>query len=82
MSGLNKNKLEDGDFTNMISFFCLNLWVVKQRTDIKGYKCYNFYRTFPNRRAKRYSGYVVLYIIKVTIEKGINIVKNHFDIII
>ena len=31
--------------------------------DIDGFKCFNFYRKFQNRRAKRNSGEIVLYIL-------------------
>jgi len=47
--------------------------------NINGYKY--FYRKFQNRRAKRNSGGVAIY-LKYSIAKGITVVKNRFDTII
>jgi len=49
--------------------------------DIDGFKCFNFYRKFQNRRAKRNSGGIVLY-IRNSLCKGVSVVRNHFDTII
>ena len=46
-----------------------------------GYKSFNFYRKFQNRRSNRYSGGIVLH-IKDCSSDGIKIVRNHFDSVI
>ena len=53
----------------------------KSDININGYKSFNFYRKFQNRRANRCSGGIVLY-IKDCISDGIKIVRNHFDSVI
>ena len=53
----------------------------KSDIDINGYKCFNFYRKFQNRRANRCNGINVLY-IKDCISDGVKLVKNHYDSII
>ena len=53
----------------------------KSDVNINGYKCFNFYRKFQNRRANRCSGGIVIY-VKDIISDGIKIVRNHFDSVI
>ena len=49
--------------------------------DLPGYTCFNYYRKFRHRRAKRNSGGTVIF-IKNTIKDGITIVKNNYDTIV
>lgn len=49
--------------------------------EISGYHCYNLYRKFQNRRAKRNSGGVVIY-VRNSIHKGVKLVRNHHDTIV
>ena len=66
----------------MISCFLSETWTSKDsEIELDGYCCFNFYRKFRHRRAKRNSGGIVLY-CKNTIKNGVTIVKNHFDTII
>ena len=53
----------------------------KSDIDINGYKCFNLYRKFQNRRANRCSGGIVLY-IRDSISDGVKLVRNHYDSII
>ena len=54
---------------------------IKSDIELSGYKSYNLYRKFQNRRANRCSGGIVVY-IKDAIAKGVDIVENHYDTII
>ena len=53
----------------------------KSDIDINGYKCFNLYRNFQNRRANSCSGGIVLY-IRDSISDGVKLVRNHYDSII
>ena len=44
---------------------------------IPGFDCFNFYRKFKHRRAKRKSGGIICF-IKQCVSSGISVVKNHF----
>lgn len=84
--GLTRSLLEDQEFIDKLYkhdiIFLYESWGnSRSKFDIKGYKCYNLFRKFQNRRARRCSGGIVIY-IKNCINKGIKIVKNHHDTII
>ena len=49
--------------------------------NLDGYTCYNFYRKFQHRRARRRSGGVALF-IRDSINCGIDVIKSSFDTII
>ena len=69
--------LEDTDFLNFLCsysiVFLYESWTQKKSdVNINGYKCFNFYRKFQNRRANRCSGGIVIY-VKDTISDGIKL---------
>lgn len=70
------------DFSNFLKRFdiiCLNeTWTNKNSIiDISGYsKPIHSYRRFQNRRAKRSSGGIIIY-VKDNIRKGISLVKKY-----
>ena len=79
--GLTPNKLQNTDFINTICKIDIlsvyETWTSKDFSlQINGFECYNVYRRYQNRRAKRSSGGVVLY-IRNSIAKGIDIVKKN-----
>ena len=79
--GLTPNKLQNTDFINTICKIDIlsvyETWTSKDSSlQINGFECYNVYRRYQNRRAKRSSGGVVLY-IRNSIAKGIDIVKKN-----
>lgn len=86
VNGLTRCKLDDSDFVNKL---CENDIIILYETwtnehsdiEIDGYKSYNMYRKFQNRRARRCSGGIVIY-IKDELFKGVKIVLNHYDTII
>jgi len=86
VNGLTTDKLTDYDFVDKLCsydvIFLYETWANAQ-TDIiiDGYKCYNFYRKFQNRRARRCSGGVAV-LIRETLCRGISIVVNRHDTII
>ena len=49
--------------------------------ELKGYTCYNFYRKFKHKRAKRNTGGMVVY-VKHCLNRGTEICRNHFDTLI
>ena len=49
--------------------------------DLNGYRCYNFYRSYKNTRARRSSGGVVVF-IRESVLPGVQIVRSHFETII
>ena len=51
------------------------------KIDFLGYVCYNLYRKFQNKKARRRSGGIVIY-YKECFKIGISIVRNHHDTII
>jgi len=86
VNGLTTEKLTDYDFVDKLCsydvIFLYETWANAQ-TDINiidGYKCYNFYRKFQNRRASRCSGGVAV-LIEETLCRGISIVVNRHDTI-
>ena len=86
INGLNDNKTEDADFVNKLIEYDIILlyesWTSEQfNFEIDGFTCYNFYRKFQHKKAKRCSGGIVIY-IRDTIKNGIQIVKNNHDTII
>ena len=86
VNGLTTNKLKDTDFLSYICKYDINFlyesWTQKKSDiDINGYKCFNLYRKFQNRRANSYSGGIVLY-IRDSISDGVKLVRNHYDCII
>lgn len=57
-------------------------WAGKRTNlELDGYKCYNFYRKFRHRNAKRNCGGAVIY-VKNNIKDEISIVKNSHDTLI
>ena len=79
--GVTPNKLQNTDFINTLCKIDIlsvyETWTSKDFSlQINGFECYNVYRRYQNRRAKRSSGGVVLY-IRNSIAKGIDIVKKN-----
>lgn len=72
------------DFTNFISqhdIICLSeTWTKKNsKIDLNGYSDpIHSYRHFQNRRAKRASGGIIIY-IKDSVRRGIKLIKNDID---
>jgi len=58
---LTRNKLQTTD-VQMTSYLCMKHGHEDRSVQINGFECYNVYRRYQNRRAKRSSGGVVLYI--------------------
>jgi exonuclease III len=86
VNGLDKHKLEDNNFINRLCvhdiIFLYESWCgINSIIEIDGYKCFNFYRKFRSRRAKRFSGGIALY-LKDSIANGASIVENHSDSIV
>ena len=84
--GLGRDKLEDTEFIEQFRgseiIFLYETWANSSSfLDITGYKCLNFYRKFQNRRAKRSSGGVAVF-IKNEIANGVTVVKTVHDSII
>jgi len=84
--GASSDKLEDNEFIKQIAendvIFLYETWSkIDSTLDITGYKCYNFYRKFQNRRAKRCSGGVAVY-IKNELVNGVKVAKSLHDSII
>lgn len=48
---------------------------------IEGYRCYNLYRKFKHKRARRNSGGMSIY-VRECLNQGVSIVKNNFDTIV
>jgi hypothetical protein len=66
----------------MTLFFLSETWTCSDSNiNIDGYSCVNCYRKFRNKRAKRDSGGIVIYISDL-IKDGVKIVKNNFDTIV
>ena len=60
----------------------LESWCEKKTDiDIPGYKSFNYYRKFRNKKARRHSEGIALY-IKECITHHVTIVKNNFDTIL
>ena len=49
--------------------------------NLDGYSCYNFYRQFQHRKARRRNGGVALF-IRDSVKCGIDVIKNSFDTMI
>jgi len=49
--------------------------------DVQGFRCYNLYRMFQNKRSKTGHGGVVIY-VKDSISKGVRNIQNHHDTIV
>jgi exonuclease III len=86
IEGLTKQKREDRDFTKFISSFDLiflsETWTNKgSKIDLEGYKLIHSYRKIQNRRAKRNSGGILVY-IKNDLFKGIKLLKNDIDFLL
>lgn len=86
VQGLTNTKLNDEDFVNYISkfeitFLCETWSSDLSNFDIEGHKCYNFARNFQNKKAKRGSGGIAVY-VKQSITKGISIFKSYHDAIV
>lgn len=85
-NGLADYKRNDREFTNIVTdndiIFLLESWTDKDSdVDLTGYKCYNLYRKFKHKHAKRNSGGLVLY-VKDCIKRGVTIARSHHDTII
>ena len=86
VQGLTNIKINDEDFLNYIRKFDIILffesWANNSACyDIDGFKCYPFNRKIQNKKSKRSSGGIAIY-IKQSITKGISIVKNYQDAIV
>lgn len=87
VEGLSNEKKNNKDFSDFITGFdliCLyETWTSKNsKIDLIGYsKPIHSYRRFQNKRAKRASGGLLIY-IKDSIRKGVKLVKNDIDTII
>ena len=87
MEGLTASKQSCDDFTKFLSehdIICLTeTWTSKNsRIELNGYSNpIHSYRRFKNRRAKRSSGGIIVY-IKDDIRQGIKLVKNNVDCLI
>ena len=74
------------DFVNIIAnndiVFLFETWTNRNSNiDIDGYVSHNFYRKYQNRRARRCSGGVTVY-IKDILKNGVSIVRNSNDTVI
>ena len=84
--GLSRGKLEDSDFINQFDkgdiIFIYETWADKDsQLDISGFQCINLYRKFQNRRAKRCSGGVAVY-IRNEVSNGVKLIKSVHDSIV
>ena len=71
-------------FISNYQIICLSeTWTNKSsKIDLKGYsKPIHSYRRFQNRRAKRASGGIIIY-IKDDIRQGVKLVKNEIDCVV
>ena len=85
-NGLTNDKLTEKEFVDLIKNSDIAIlsesWTNNlSEIDIDGYLCYNLYRKFRHRKAKRKSGGIAVY-INEKLSDGISIVKNNFDTII
>jgi hypothetical protein len=85
-NGLTEEKLNDEEFLKLIKsndiVFLSETWTDNDSDiGIDGYSCFNFYRKFRNKRAKRNSGGIVIY-VRDLYKDGVTVVKNNFDTII
>jgi exonuclease III len=83
---LSARKRLDSQFVNLITkhdiIILTETWTGKtSNIDLEGYYCYNFYRKFRHRNAKRNSGGIVIY-VRNEIKGGLSIVKNWHDTIV
>lgn len=83
IEGLTEAKQSCSDFTNFISQYdiCFSeTWTKKNsKINLNGYSDpIHSYRHFQNRRAKRASGGIIIY-IKDSVRKGIKLIKNDID---
>ena len=87
VEGLNSEKQNNSDFSKFIADYEIivlyeTFTTKKSKIELSGYsKPIHSYRRFRNRRAKRASGGVIIY-IKDELRKGIKLVKNDVDSII
>ena len=86
INGLTERKLNDSDFVSKITendiIFLSESWTDKSSNiELNDFTCYNFYRKFKHRKAKRNSGGIVIY-VRNTIKTGISIAKNHYDTLV
>ena len=62
--------------------FLYESWTTKNSSlNLTGFRCYNIYKSYTKKRAKRANGGIVIY-IRENLCKGIEIVKKHFDSIV
>lgn len=85
-NGLTENKLSNEDFLNIIDgngiVILSETWTnSSSNINIDGYKCFNYFRKYKHKNAKRNSGGIVVY-VKNEICGGITVVRNHYDSII
>ena len=65
-----------------MTIFLIESWTnINSQIDLPNYPCYNFYRKFKHKNAKRTSGGLVFY-IKSDINADIEDVRNHYDSIL
>lgn len=84
--GLTQSKQENADFVHILDrhdiIFLSESWTNKNsEIELSGYKCFNYFRKFQHRNARRSSGGIVVY-CKNDIANGVEVVKNHYDTII
>ena len=78
VNGLTNQKLNDPDLLTYISghdiIFVHESWTNEHSNiDAQGFRCYNLYRKFQNKRSKTGHGGVVMY-VKDSISKGVRII--------
>ena len=86
VNGLTNQKLNDPDCLTFISghdiIYVYESWTNEHSIiDVQGFRCYNLYRMFQNKRSKRCHGGAVIY-VKDSISKGVRIIPNHHDTIV
>lgn len=85
-NGLTNDKLSEKEFTDLIEgndiVFFSESWTDKHfENRLCDFTCFNYYRKFRHRKAKRNSGGIVVF-IRDCILPGIEMVKNHYDTLI
>ncbi|MES9885080.1 MAG: endonuclease/exonuclease/phosphatase family protein, partial [Sedimenticola sp.] len=85
-NGLAEYKRNNSEFRDILTandiIFLLESWTdVDSDIDLSGYTCFNFYRKFKHKKAKRNSGGIVVY-IKDCVKCGVTVVRSHHDTIV
>jgi hypothetical protein len=79
-NGLTENKLNDSEFINKIVtndiIILTESWTDENsKLDIVNFTCYNYFRKFRHKKAKRNCGGIVVY-IRNSIKSGVKIIKK------